>query len=339
MYANTWIFPDFTKYCKPMIDGHGDDIFRYGNIRMNFSSNICQHANLAALKAYLATRLNVIANYPEPEAWSLERLLARQLDIPEECVVVTSGATEAIYLVAQAFRYHYRFLSPSFSEYEDACAMYPPQSQHSGLWLCNPNNPTGDVYSREQILQWTKEYQLVVIDQSYEDYTDAPVLTSREAVAWGNVIQLHSLTKSYGIPGLRIGYVTAHSRLTAAIRRCLRPWAVNALAVEAGKFLLNEGTPLRPDLVEAHRLALMLEQTGFVRVTPSHTNFMLCEILSCSAAELKDYLARQHGMLIRDASNFKGLTARHFRVAAQSPEENDALVTAIREFMEEKRDA
>ena len=329
-------YPDFIKYCKTMINGHGDDIYQYGNIRMNFSSNVCQHADLTALKAHLAANLDCIDNYPEPEAWSLERLIAQQEGIAEECVIVTGGATEAIWLVAEAFRFCYELLTPSFSEYADALAMFPPQSEQTGVWLCNPNNPTGDVFSIDDIYGMVQNHNLVVIDQSYEDYTDAPMLSAREAVETGKVIQLHSLTKSYGVPGLRIGYITAAARLTKAIRQHLRPWSVNALAIEAGRYLLTHGTRLKPDLAEAQRLAEKLRATGYVSVDETHTNFMLCELCHGTAAALKDWLAKEHGMLIRDASNFEDLTERHFRVAALSLAENDALVDAIKTFVKTK---
>ena len=304
---------------------------------MNFSSNICQQVDLSALKAHLAAKLDLISNYPEPEAWSLEQLIARKEGVSEECIIVTNGATEAIYLVAQAFPYRYDLLTPSFSEYADALTLFPPQSEESSIWLCNPNNPTGDVFSIDDIYEMAQAHNLVIIDQSYEDYTDAPMLSAREAVEMGKVIQLHSLTKAYGVPGLRIGYIAAAPRLAKRIRQFLRPWAVNALAIEAGKYLLQHGTKLKPDLKETQRLAQRLRTTCAVTVDESHTNFMLCEIHPYTAAELKDYLTVEHGMLIRDASNFEGLTLHHFRIAAQSSAENDALVEAIKIFIEKKQ--
>ena len=260
-------------------------------------------------------------------------MIAQQEGIPDECVIVTNGATEAIYLVAQAFRYQYRLLTPSFSEYADALSMYPAESEQTAVWLCNPNNPTGDVFSKDDIRQLAVDYNLVVIDQSYEDYTAAPMLSAREGVEMCKVIQLHSLTKSYGVPGLRIGYITASARLARTIRQYLRPWSVNALAIEAGKYLLKHGVKLKPDLKEAQRLTRLLRAIEGISVDDSHTNFMLCEVHPRTAAELKDYLAKNHGMLIRDASNIEGLTPHHFRIAAQQPEFNDALVEAIKLFM------
>ena len=91
-----------------MIEGHGDDTYQYEGIRMNFSSNISRHPDLAALKEHLAKRLDLIDHYPEPEGWTLESMIAKKLGIPAECVIVTNGATDAIYLVAQAFPFEFK---------------------------------------------------------------------------------------------------------------------------------------------------------------------------------------------------------------------------------------
>lgn len=280
---------------------------------------------------YLASRPDLVSHYPEPEAWSLERMIAEQHGLSPEQVIVTNGATEAIYLIAQAFPLHADIPRPTFSEYEDACDIFPRTAdEHRMLWLCNPNNPTGDVYDQSVIEQMVAKYDLVVVDQSYEYYTDQFIMNPRWATHIPNLIQIHSLTKTYCVPGLRLGYITAHASLTEHLRHYLRPWSVSALSIEAGKFLLsNDELRCIPDLNEAQRLRDMLQQIEGIITQETHTNFMLCQTESGTAAQLKDFLARNHSMLIRDASNFRGLTARHFRVAAQTPAENDALVSAI----------
>lgn len=319
-----------------MIKGHGDDHYRYSRIKSDFSSNICPRRHLEELLFHLASRPDLLTHYPEPEAWSLEALIADQHGLDPRQVVVTAGATEAIYLVAQAFPMEPAIPQPTFSEYEDACHMFPAvDTEHTVLWLCNPNNPTGDVYDPSTIGQLAEQYDLVVVDQSYEHYTDRFVMDARWGTRMDNLIQIHSLTKTYGVPGLRLGYITAHERLTEVIRSCMRPWSVSAPAVEAGKFLLEHDELLcRPDLNEAQRLRDRLTQLEHVSVYDTQTNFMLGEVHKGTVRELKDWLARRHGLLIRDASNFRGLTERHFRVAAQSPQENDMLVEAIREWLQ-----
>ena len=286
--------------------------------------------------AHLAMHPEFISHYPEPEAWSLERLIAEQEDLSPQNVLVTNGATDAIYLIAQAFPFQTDIPHPTFSEYEDACNMFPRvEKQYSMVWLCNPNNPTGDVYDQSAIEQLTRRYALVVVDSSYECYTHDYMMAASIAAQRNNIIQIHSFTKTYGVPGLRLGYITAHELLISHLRQFLRPWSVSALAIEAGKFLLSDDSlRCKPDLNEARRLRDELQQIDGILTQETHTNFMLCQFEDGrrSAASLKDYLAREHHMLIRDASNFRGLTPRHFRIAAQTPRENDALVEAVKEY-------
>ena len=341
-----------------MIEGHGDDSYRYDHpIVMNFSSNVYSHADLSGLYAFLQSRMAVIASYPEPSAASLEKRLAEEHHIPNENVLVTNGATEAIYLIAQAYRnQHAQVLQPTFHEYADACVMndckvtalyqLPTQREHfrlddgvEMLWLCNPNNPTGNVLDKRylQSLVEANPQVLFVIDQSYEWFVQQPIFTPNEALQFDNLILLHSLTKRYCVPGLRLGYVTAPAHLVRHLRTHKMPWSVNALAIEAGHYLLEhdvQGLPaIDAYLREAQRLRDRLLATGVVDVWETSTHFMLTQLRMGKAAALKDWLAGEHGILIRDASNFDGLDARFFRVAAQRPDENDQLVAAINEWI------
>lgn len=335
-----------------MIDGHGDDMHRYGGrITMNFSSNIYPCADLSGLKEHLAARLDVIGAYPEPWPSALERTIAEAHGIAADSVMVTAGATEAVYLIAQAFATGPRRLAryavrrPAFSEYEDACRMFgyapavSPDADGDDVlrWICHPDNPTGTALPLGAIADAARRGGVTVVDQSYEDYTLAPVFTAVEALRQPGIILLHSMTKTYAVPGLRLGYVTAQPAVIAAIRRCARPWAVNALAIEAGMYLLRCGRPAIPDLrrylADAAGLRRSLCGVPGISVRPTATNFMLAELARGTAAGLKEHLARRHGMLIRDCSNFAGLSPRHFRVAARTPEDNRRLVAAIGEYV------
>ena len=320
-----------------MIQGHGDDGYRYGQVRMNFSSNIYAHADLSGLKAHLASMLDLVGQYPEPEPYALERLIAEHRNIPSSCVIVTNGATEAIYLVAQMLRaqgvMHYRIQHPTFSEYEDACRMYGMTPGEGGVtWICNPNNPTGQVTPIAKG-QLPKANSFLVIDQSYEDFCLKPLMSAAEAVDRGNVIQIHSLTKTYAVPGLRIGYVVSSEKVICQLRAFVRPWSVNALAIEAGKWLIANDVRVVSDvqayLAEAQRLNREINAIPHLCALPTDTHFMLVRCDTHTAADLKDSLVRQHGILIRDASNFTGLDAHYFRIAAQSREENNRLLEAI----------
>lgn len=335
-----------------MIYGHGDDTYRYGEkVKMNFSSNIYQKADLTELKQYLATRLDAIGSYPEPEPKELEELIAEKLEIPSSMVMVTNGANEAIYLIAQLYRGWASVIpQPTYTEYADACRMFDHIISYERTdelnilpedriyWICNPDNPTGNVMLKSLLAYVIKKHPryLHVIDQSYADYTLQPMLKPKELLDCYNVMILHSLSKKYCIPGLRLGYMTASPIIIERLRNIRQPWTVNTLAIEAGKWLIKNDPKVIPDIkdyiTEAQRLHDELQAIDGIMVMDTKTHYMLVNIDWTTSLELKNWLIENHGILIRDASNFHGLDAHCFRVAAQSPEENDALINAIKEF-------
>ena len=335
-----------------MIYGHGDDTYRYGEkVKMNFSSNIYQKADLTELKQYLATRLDAIGNYPEPEPKELEELIAEKLEIPSSMVMVTNGANEAIYLIAQLYRGWASVIpQPTYTEYADACRMFDHIVSYERTdelnilpedriyWICNPDNPTGNVMLKQLLAYVIKKHPrfLHVIDQSYADYTLQPMLKPKELLDCYNVMILHSLSKKYCIPGLRLGYMTASPIIIERLRDIRQPWTVNTLAIEAGKWLIKNDPKVIPDIegyiAEAQRLRDELQAIDGIMVMDTKTHYMLVNIDWTTSLELKNWLIENHGILIRDASNFHGLDTHCFRVAAQSPEENDALINAIKEF-------
>ena len=360
-----------------MIKGHGDDAYKYDcRIRSNFSSNVFSHVDLEPLLVHLRGSLGAIRNYPEPEPYRLERALADRLGITPDEVCVTSGATEAIYLIAMAFRgSHSTIFQPAFSEYADACRLHGhtvtafaqavtvsghpsggtdkpcrerfvlpecpsrTSSAQSLVWICNPNNPTGSVLSKAELASLFTAHPdtVFVIDASYEFFTREPLLSAAEALRYPNVILLHSMTKRYAMPGIRLGYMTAPTALLERIRACRMPWSVNALAVEAGLFLTAhpDTAPIDLDalLAETQRLRSALDALSGVSVRPTRAHFMLASLEKGRAADLKEFLARRHGILIRDASNFAGLDERYFRIATQTPAENDALVASVADWL------
>ena len=207
------------------------------------------------------------------------------------------------------------------------------------FWLCNPNNPTGTVVDKEYMRELIEHNPQVcfIIDQSYEFFTLCQLFSPEEAVEYSNVLLLHSMTKRYAVPGLRLGYVTGNSGLLVRLRTNRMPWSVNQLAIEAGLFLLEHDVPNPLDvaayLEETARLSAAIQAIGGLEVWATQTHFMLVQLRMGKASALKDYLAGEHGILIRDASNFTGLNEQFFRIATQTPEENDRLVAAIAKFM------
>lgn len=337
-----------------MIEGHGDDLYKYGKkIVSNFSSNVYNRIDHSGLYQRLNERLSTICSYPEPMPYSLESEIARRYSLTPRQVCVTNGATEAICLIAQVFQGRISaVLGPTFSEYADACRVHRhkvkpfysldalPEDAEL-VWICNPNNPTGEVRNKEDLKALVDSHpdKLFIFDQSYEYFTLKSLLGIKEAASFPNVILLHSMTKQYAIPGLRVGYFTASEGLTDDVRCRRMPWSVNSLAIEAAKYLLEEGDGISADipqlLAERERLTNLLLATGMLEIWPTDTHYMLIKLRMGKAAALKDFLAVNHGILIRDASNFEGLDERFFRIATQTPEENDKLVKAISEWMEQ----
>ena len=324
-----------------MIYGHGDDVFRYGDqVKLNFSSNVYSGADLSDLKDHLMQHFDVVAHYPEPQPHQLECLLAESLGVAENTIMVTNGANEAIYLIAQLYKGWSSVIpQPTFNEYEDACKAFGHLISYDSAdelevlpedrlyWLCNPNNPTGNVLNKNllsHIIRQNPRY-LYVIDQSYADYTLHPTLEAKELADCYNVMLIHSLSKKYCIPGLRLGYVYSSPIIIDRLQHLRQPWTVNAMAIEAGKYLS-----------EAVRLHQELSAIEGLMVMDSGTNFMLVNMDFGNTLELKKWLIEQHGILIRDASNFRGLDNHCFRVTARTKEEDDKLIAAIKEYKEQK---
>lgn len=326
------------KYISGMINGHGDDIYLYTDVKINFSSNIYAGFCHDGLFAHLRDSMSLITRYPDPSPRSLEERLAETLGVKAEELMVTNGATEAIYLIARAYRdFQAVVAQPTFAEYADACRANHA-SERSLRWICNPNNPTGSVMTKEELeAQMTSHpNDIFVLDASYASYTEKVVMSAVEAVALGNVLMLGSMTKDYGVPGLRLGYVVGPSVLLEAVRKECMPWSVNALAIEAGHYLLNHRQdyriPLRMLLAERQRMERELQALG-VATTPSDSHMLLCRLPKGTAHELKEYLAREHGILIRDASNFATLTPQHFRLAMQTEAQNNAFLNAFKQWI------
>lgn len=353
-----------------MIDGHGDDLYRYeGKIKYNFSSNVYSEVDHSGLMAHLAGLGDRLKSYPEPEARSLEAKIASIIGVNPDEVLVTNGATEAIYLTAMSQQGKTaQIVAPAFREYQDACRIHGVTvdfisgiSQISeatpSLWLCNPANPTGQVTDIEAIKKYLVRCpdKLFVIDQAYAAYSMLPTLSPIDAVNAGNVILLSSLTKDFAVPGLRIGYAVGSRSQLDKLRALRMPWSVNALAIEAAKYLLDHASDYRINAAllhnEAIRLASSFSAMG-IDTTPTDCNFLLCKLpqtnlppvggirgashvdKTIGASHLKQFLITNYGILIRDASNFEGLSPYHFRVAAQSPEANRILIDAISDFVQ-----
>lgn len=342
-----------------MLFGHGDDFYNSQNeVKINFSSNVWHGANLEKLIVHLNTQFDKMTRYPEPDAGALKRLLARRYEVNEENVVVTNGSVTAFYLLAQAWKGVRSMIAvPSFAEYEDACVLHEHEVSYFSTaddlselslegqdfcWICNPNNPDGKLLHRTELLRLIAENPetYFVIDQAYASFTTEETLKSTDIKNYKNLILIQSISKAYNIPGLRIGYLIADESVTAKVNKYVIPWSINALAIEASKYILIHPAqftlPIRKWQRETADLIFQLNKLDGLEVQQTATTFFLVRLKKGVAADLKQYLLDNYNILIRDASNFRGLDETYFRLSTQTKEENEVLIEAVKKWLEEQ---
>lgn len=333
-----------------MIHGHGDDTYKFENIRINFSSNVNAQGINAGLQQHLKSCIQNLDSYPEPLAENLARRIEEEKNMPPESVLITNGAVEAFYLLASLFQAKKSLIyTPSFSEYEDACKLYEHtinfcnnssfaeknEEPFDLVWICNPNNPDGKVFDKQILREKIQQNPgtLYVLDEAYVEFINKNISLENEAPDLPNLVVVKSLTKRFSIPGLRLGYLVCSPKLMSKLKEKLMPWRINSLAVEAGLYCCSseykDNFCVAKILEESQRFQAEIAQIPGFEVVSSETSFFLVKAPK-KAAEIKMKLARKYGMLIRDASNFRDLSDFHFRLSTQSPEKNNALLNVLK---------
>lgn len=337
-----------------MIHGHGDDLYKsLVEVKANFSTNVWYEADTEPLCRYLENKLGQIFHYPEPDAGSFRKVAAAYHQVLPENILAGNGATELFYLVAHAFAGSHTLIPiPSFTEYQDACGLYDHQmffmqkgdqeamkKHYNLMFICNPNNPDGQIWSEEEICVLLEAYpdMVLIIDESFIYFAPEAKSAIPLLKKYSNLLIIRSMTKCYAIPGLRLGYMLGDVRLIEYIACFAQPWSVNALAIEAGKFLLEYGDKGLPDasllLIRQQDFSYRIAEIPGFRPLESHTSFFLTKT-DYNSVLLKKYLLETHGLLIRDASNFRGLDNHYFRVNTLTKEKNDLLVSALKQYVE-----
>jgi threonine-phosphate decarboxylase len=333
-----------------MLEGHGDDIYLFKNIKYNFSSNVIYHGTPPALLEHIKQSISKISNYPSPTAHELNSLAAQHHNIESEQVLFTNGATEAFYLIAQQFRGSTaRIFTPTFSEYESACVTHditctfssrdtvPSRITEDLCFICNPNNPDGALLSLDYLCNIIAENSatIFIIDEAYIDFSSDAETVLALINKFDNLIVVRSLTKNFAIPGIRLGYLVSNPQMIENLLKWKMVWSVNALAIEAGKWIFNQkkqnSFSLSQLSSERDQFMKQLEKIPYLETVPTNTNYFLCKLIKGTSAKLKSYLAEQ-GILIRDASNFRGIENEYIRLSVQSPEAINALMKALEQW-------
>lgn len=352
-----------------MILGHGNNPFEFNKkITADFSSNVAFNHKSECLKNYLSERISCIHSYPDPETRELSEKIAKHHNTEPNRVLVTNGSAEAMYLIAHLTELsNTAIIIPSFSEYEDACTLYKHSinyissqefselrnSPFGSIWLGNPNNPDGTVVSKSVIQNICNSNPLTafILDEAYTHLCQEKMECFSGNETPENLIIIKSLTKAFAIPGLRLGYILADPLVIQKLYLMRPPWSVNTMSLIAGSYIMDHYSsllPLENELIEeSFFLQKELSAIKGIEIKPSKCNFFLAQLVNTNTNEveipwltsrmLKQMLVDDYSILIRDASNFKGLTPFHFRIAAQNHNANIELIEAINNIINQSR--
>jgi threonine-phosphate decarboxylase len=210
------------------------------------------------------------------------------------------------------------------------------------VFLCNPNNPTGQLTLKKDILELVKgnPSRLIVVDEAFMDFVDDDEKYSviKEAPLIDNLIVVRSLTKFYGFPGLRLGYLVANKSNVNKLMQFKEPWTVNTFAQIAGQVAINdvEFAVNTRQYVSCEKVFLYDGLTSIKGIQPLQpsVNFILVKIdnAEITSSGIQDLLIKDN-IIIRDCSNFIGLSDKYFRVAVRTREENQELLRALNLIM------
>lgn len=298
-----------------------------------------------------------INRYPDSAATELRQALSGKLGVPAKNILVGSGTTELIRLIALTYfgaGDSVLIPQPTYGEYEIACNIAGAKAlrqvaraednyrlstdetvslvhQHrpKGIFLCQPNNPTGQYFDREEIatILSAGSDSLLVLDEAYVAFVDE-AWVSLDLAQRGNVIILRSMTKDYGLTGLRLGYLVASREIVGHLRRVCPPWNVNIVAQKAGVAALGQNDYLercqKKVRLAKDYLTKELQSLGFT-VLPSRANFFLMRVGNAAGFRAELLI---HGIIVRDCASF-GLP-EYVRIAPRTMAECRKLINAIR---------
>lgn len=344
--------------------GHGGDILAAAQAAglspesiLDFSASINPFGPPPGLTEYLFDQWEKVTHYPDPSCrdflWAVKKAYR-----PANPVLAGNGAAELIYLVCRLAAPGKVLLpAPTFSLYAKAAQAAGAQAEHvvfgpeSGyhvnidvlrrqvrqvrprlVILCNPNNPTGFLHGREEVLELYRECReagsLLMVDEAFlefcPDHDNLTLLREK-----GSHLVLRSLTKMFSLPGLRLGFISGPGELLAKMAVLRDPWSVSAIAQLAGEYVLRDKLFVLQSVKDIARLreklAEQIAATEGFSVFPAAANYLFVQT---KWPKVQEYLLRR-GILVRDCGTFLGLDSGYIRVAVRSEEENSRLLAAL----------
>ena len=295
--------------------------------------------------------------YPDPSQARLKRRIAEIKGVDVQNIFVGSGSDEAIDLCFRIFCNpgldNAIAIAPSYGMYSTCAAVNDVEMREvllnddfslpverlldaadnnsKLLFICSPNNPTGNVFPREEIERILQEFDgMVVLDEAYIDFADEPGML-RSLENWPNLIILQTLSKAWGMAGLRAGLAFASNYVMRLFAQVKYPYNINVATLSAVEKLLKAGVDDRVKLIKEQRAFMEQKLSGMEcvwRVYPSQANFLLVQV--DNAADLYNYLLGE-GIIVRDRSRMP-LCDNTLRITVGTPQENVRLLRAIAEY-------
>lgn len=330
---------------------------------IDMSSNLTPFGMVPGLKEVLINNLDEISYLPETSSETLCRIFADKYGLKQDQVLAGNGTTEFIFALPSLFaRERAIIVNPTYSDYRLACSwanvpvfdyMLSLQEDFALdldslaenfkggelVFICNPNNPTGRLISSQDLYEMIIHHPdtYFMVDESYLPFTQESSLLHFDLPS--NLFILCSLSKIYGIPGLRLGFLVASSDNLSKMAKLRKPWGVNRVAQLAGEYLL----PQANNYIEEVRQFLDKERPRFIRtlssikgihVIPGKANFILCYLKGpVLADEIHEKLLHKK-IMIRNCASFDGLDDHYFRMSLKQKRENDLCLQALVQVLE-----
>jgi histidinol-phosphate aminotransferase len=298
-----------------------------------------------------------IALYPNPDCREFINLLSHSIGAAKETLIATGGSTELLRLAALAYTGHVDTVvipSPTYGEYELACQIanarivkyqmtepagfqlatdefipFVRKHRPSAIFICNPNNPTGQYLGFSDIEKIVSSFPdtLIVLDEAYVAFT-ADAWDSLKLLEYPNILIVRSMTKDFALAGLRLGYGIASREIINTLKKVRPPWNVNSFAQQAGIAVLNSPHYMKKCSALINKgknyLVSQLKSLGY-EVLPTDTNFFLVRV--GNAGKFQRSLLDKR-FLVRDCSSF-GLRG-YIRIAPRRMQDCRSLIAAIK---------
>jgi threonine-phosphate decarboxylase len=325
---------------------------------IDYSSNVNPLGCHPRVKKYIKKQMNLVSTYPDSNSLELRKNLKWYTKVPEDQIVVGNGATEIIYNFCQAFlnkNTPVLIPIPTFSEYELAVKLQNSKisffktmnlndkideflkkiPKKGCVFLCNPNNPTGIIIPRKKIQKIlevsNKRSSLLFVDECFIELSDPKQSVVKDLKKYDNLFVLRSLTKSFGLAGLRVGYGLGNKKLISILNNVKIPWNVSGISQKAASAALcyhnyiEKSQKIIPKETKFLRNAIS-KIDGFT-CFQTDANFILIKTKTKSNILQKKLLKKK--ILIRDCNSFRGLDQNYIRIAVKKHKENLKLIKAL----------